>query len=164
MPTPATAAVSIDTLESVFSEMDTIGVKYGLGAKAQYLDIDPSKIPAIDCSGFVRYAIYKATNGKLTLPDGSQAQREWCEKSPLRKLADYSDVQAGTQRSLYVAFIKPWTNGCQAVGHVWFVTKLDADDTPDTMESHGGVGVDSRRWDYLTLKRQVYSCYEIPVV
>ncbi|MFM2058642.1 MAG: hypothetical protein RLY71_3027 [Pseudomonadota bacterium] len=158
------AAVSLDKLEEVFCEMDSLGVKYGLGAKAPYLDIEPGKIKKIDCSGFTRYAIYKATNGKLVIPDGSQAQREWCEKAKLKKLTNYSDVMDGNKRSLYVAFIKPWTNGCQSVGHVWFVTKLDGDNVPDTMESHGGVGVDSRRWDYLTLNRQVYSCYEVPVV
>lgn len=159
----ATPVVSLDKLEAIFMEMDTAGVQYGLGAKAPYLDIEPSKIKQIDCSGFTRYAIYKASDGKLTMPDGSQNQRVWCENK-LKPANSYTDVLKAGQRSLYVAFIKPWTNGCQAVGHVWFVTRLDGDDNPDTMESHGGVGVDSRRWDYLTLKRQVYSCFEIPVV
>ena len=155
--------VSLNKLEEVFSEMDIAGVKYGLGAKAPFLDIEPSKIKKIDCSGFTRYAIYKASSGKLTIPDGSQAQREWCEKK-LKKVDKYSDVTSGGKKSLYVAFIKPWTNGCQGVGHVWFVTKLDGDENPDTMESHGGVGVNSRRWDYLTLKREVYSCFEVPII
>lgn len=157
-----TPTVSLDKLEEIFMEMDAAGVRYGLGAKAPYLDIEPSKIKEIDCSGFTRYAIFKASGGKITIPDGSQNQREWCEKM-LKPLNNYADVQNGGQRSLYVAFIKPWTNGCKGVGHVWFVTKLDSDNTPDTMESHGGMGINSRRWDYLTLKRQVYSCFEVPI-
>lgn len=70
----------------------------------------------------MRYAVYKATNGKLKIPDGSQVQREWCEKNKLNKLADYSEVGSTPAVSLFIAFIKPCENGCKSVGHVWFVT------------------------------------------
>ncbi len=159
----AVPAIDIDRLENIFCEMDIAGVKYGLGAKAPYLDIGPSKIKKIDCSGFVRYALYQATNGKLTIPDGSWHQREWCEDKNLHKLTKYSDVLNITDRRLFIAFIKPHANGCGPVGHVWFVTKLNEDNIPDTMESHGGVGINSRPWNYFTLKKQVYSCFELPV-
>lgn len=142
--------VLLDKLEEVFFEMDIAGVKHGLGSKAPYLDIEPSKITKIDCSEFICYAIYQTSKGKITVPDGSQNQREWCEKK-LKKINNYSNVTLGGDRALYIALIKPWTNGCKSEGHVWFVTKLDADNALDTMESHGGVGINFRRWDYLTL-------------
>ncbi len=41
--------IDIDKLESVFSIMDIAGVKYGLGAKVPYLDIDPTKITFVHC-------------------------------------------------------------------------------------------------------------------
>lgn len=154
--------IDIKKLEDVFAEMDIAGVKYGLGAKAPHLDIDPGKIKKIDCSGFVRYAIYQATGGQLKIPDGSQNQRAWCDDQGLHRLAQYKDVLYVNEKRIFLAFIRPGHNGCGPVGHVWFITSLDGDNVPDTMESHGGVGVDSRPWNYPVLRKQVYSCYELP--
>jgi hypothetical protein len=73
-------------------------------------------------------------------------------------------VLYSNKKRLFIAFIKPYTHGCGAIGHVWFVTSLDNDHVPDTMESHGGAGggIDSRPWNSRTLRNQVYNCFEIP--
>lgn len=156
--------INLALLETVFDRLQIRGVSYGLGAKAPSLDCDTSEIDRIDCSGWSRYGIAKATNQKLIIPDGSQNQREWCENSGLHRLGKYADVTYATPRRLFICFIKPDTNGCGPVGHVWFVSQLDGDSVPDTMESHGGVGINSRPWNTRVLKREAYSAFELPVV
>lgn len=159
------APIDLGKLETVFNHMALRGVAYGLGAKAPSMDCDSDKIERIDCSGFARYAIAKATGGELIIPDGSQNQRVWCDDMKLHRLARYSDVVYATPRRLFICFIKPFENGCGSVGHVWFVSQLDGDrDTmPDTMESHGGKGVDSRPWNTRVLKSEAFCAYELPV-
>lgn len=159
-------SIDLKELERVFSILDIKGVRYGLGAKIP-LSRKPtdSKITRVDCSGWFRYGLYWATEGKLKVPDGSQMQRAWCEQMAAKgvlKKKNYKDLPMADESRLFVAFIKPFTNGCGSVGHVWFVSKINADMVPDTMESHGGVGINSRPWNYRTLWNQVYSCYELP--
>ena len=67
-------------------------VRYGLGRKAPSLSADSNTITHIDCSGFVRFVLYRASSGTLALPDGSWVQQQWCEKH-LRRLAKPSDVR-----------------------------------------------------------------------
>lgn len=169
--------VNLAKLENLFAQLDIQGVRYGLGAKAEgssyagrqynprstgHLTTPPQTIDHIDCSGWTRYGLFNATGGKLILPDGSQAQREWCENNKLHKV-NYPDTNRYlTARRLFIAFIKPFANNCGPVGHVWFVTQYDADSAADTLESHGGVGINSRAWNYPVLRQQVYSCYELP--
>lgn len=176
---PTITPVDLDKLERVFAELDLRGVQYGLGAKAEgstykgrrynkrssgNLSTAPNTIDNLDCSGWTRYGLFQATNGKLVIPDGSQAQREWCENNGLHKV-NYPDANRYmTDRRLFIAFIKPFTNGCGEVGHVWLLTQYDKDSAADTMESYGGHGIGSRRWDYPVLRRQVFSCYELPTV
>lgn len=161
--------INLQKLEDVFSQLDIRGVAYGLGAKAPSLDCQPSRIRRIDCSGWVRYGLFQATNGQLTIPDGSWNQREWCEemtrRGAIRQIANYADTNRYiTNKRLFIAFIKPFTNGCGKVGHVWFVSQYDADSDADTMESHGGVGINSRPWNTRTLRNQVFSVYELPTI
>ena len=59
---------------------------------------------------------------------------------------------------LFICFIKPFTNGCGKVGHVWLAYM------GESMESHGGVGVNSRRLSTGVLRREVFSAYELAVV
>lgn len=138
-------------------------VAYGYGVKAPSLDCDSSVIRLIDCSGDSRYLIAKATNGQWIIPDGSQAQREYFENSGLHKIAKYSDVQYANPARLFICFIKPNTNGCGDVGHVWMVGQKATHGSIETIESHGGKGVDSRRWDTSVLVNQFYNGFEIPV-
>ncbi len=91
------AKIDLDNLESLFSDLQRQGVNYGLGAKPEggsdprngrrwntrsngHLSTRPSTIDNLDCSGFIRYLLFKATDGGLVIPDGSQMQRGWCER------------------------------------------------------------------------------------
>lgn len=173
MPVPA---VNLLKLETLFAQLERNGVDYGLGAKAPSLDSEPAKIKKIDCSGFVRYALYKATkepndkDGVLTLPDGSQNQRAWCEQKTaegeLNRVANYADAaKYMTGKRLFICFIRPGFNGCGPVGHVWLLAQYNDGDNgtlAGTLESHGGVGIHSRAWNTRTLVNEFYSAYELP--
>jgi hypothetical protein len=176
------AAVDLNILERDFAQLERQGVAYGLGAKAEgyvyegirwnpnstgQLSTPMNTIKHLDCSGFVRYALYRATETKLVIPDGSQNQREWCEKQAadklLHKVSKYENTNKYlTKERLFIAFIKPWTNGCGTIGHVWLIGQFDKDISAETMESYGGHGVGSRPWNARTLLREVYSVYELP--
>lgn len=159
--------VDLELLKTVFARMERNGVSYGYGVKAPSLDCDTSIIKSIDCSGATRYGLAKATNGAWIVPDGSQAQLEYCEQKAaageLHKLAKYSDVQYATEKRLFWCFIKVNTNGCGSVGHTFFITQEDSESFPESMESHGGGGVIARPWNTGVLKREAYAAFEIPV-
>lgn len=169
-------AVSLSRLETLFAQLERHGVRYGLGAKADAKNWNPqsdgtlntpvSNIQYLDCSGFVRYALYHASGQQLKLPDGSQVQRAWCEQNGLHQVARYADAAAYmTEKRLFICFIKPFTNGCGETGHVWLLSHYDDGNNgtmAGTLESHGGGGVDSRPWNYRTLVQEVYSAYELP--
>jgi hypothetical protein len=155
--------VDLPKLESLFAQLERQGVTYRLGAKANQLHDPPSKITALDCSGFVRWIIAQATDFQLILPDGSQMQREWASTAGLHQLSKYSDCNTYlTEKRLFIAFIRPNYNGAGTIGHVWLCGQFDNDREAETMESRGGIGVDSRPWDSLVLRKQVYSCFELP--
>lgn len=125
-------------------------VTYRFGAKSTRWDADSSEISEIDCSGFVWFALKRATNGALPIPDGSANQHAFCEKMGYRKVP-YAEAIADLSGRLYIAFIAP-----APVGHVWLVSH------GLTLESHGHVGVDRREADCSAL-RAVCACYELPV-
>lgn len=154
--------VNLSKLVDLHGRCELKGVRYGLGSKARSLTQDSHTLTRIDCSGYVRYLLAKATDQKLIIPDGSWIQRDWCESKGLHRLKKYSDVRYADHSRLFIAFITPNTNGAGRIGHVWLVVKLDDDEVPDTIESHGGVGVNTRRWDQLTLRRQCSACFELP--
>jgi hypothetical protein len=173
------APVNLARLHALFRGLEQQKVRYLLGGKAevgagnprahQGLWSAPAAIDALDCSGAVRYLLFQASGGALLLPDGSQMQRAWCEEhaqsGALHQLAHYSDANRyGTARRLFLAFIVPHCHGCGPVGHVWLVARPDENAAAVTRESHGGVGIGSRRWDSPTLLHQVYSCYELPTL
>jgi hypothetical protein len=177
--------IDLDILRSEFGQLERQGTPYGYGAKAEgsrnpntgekynarsngHLSTNLSTIDHLDCSGFIRYALYRASNHALSLPDGSQQQRQWCEArshdSGLHQVVDYADTNAYlTPERLFIAFIKPYTNGCGEIGHVWLLSQLDDDAAEETMECYGGHGVGSRPWNSSILKREVFSIYELPV-
>lgn len=94
-----------------------------------------STIDNLDCSGYVRYGAYAAG---VTLPDGSQSQRSWCEDN-LQEI-HYSDF-GKIDNVLRIAFMTPHQHGVGSIGHVWWGFNAR------TMESYGGKGVGSHRWD-----------------
>ncbi len=153
--------ISLALVWARFDSLQRRGVPYGYGAKAPGLSCLPSAISTIDCSGAFRYLMYQGSKGQLITPDGSQMQREWAEKN-LREVPYGNAARYMTNRRLFVAFIKPFRNGCGNVGHVWLLAQRGG--VAATIESHGGGGIDSRRWNYPVLAREVYSCFELPTV
>lgn len=110
------------------------GVGYALGAKADDLLSVPPDYDAIDCSGWVRAAIAVATEGRTVLPDGSQAQNDWCAAQGLKRSGWAAcRLQDGLTR---IAFIRPGPH--RSVGHV-YLCRLGR-----TLESWGGHGPGSR--------------------
>ena len=113
-------------------------VGYGLGAKAPFHGAVPgTDFTRIDCSGFVREAIWHATSPHLDFKDGSVVQHEWVAQHgfPPASVADGS-ARDGVIR---IAFLSPHAT-TSGVGHVTLI----ADGR--TLESHGGLGPDSRPW------------------
>ncbi|MDQ3832240.1 MAG: C40 family peptidase [Actinomycetota bacterium] len=145
--------VSLTLLNEVYTHLHLRGVKYGFGSKAPSLDCDTSKIDRIDCSGFTRYVLAKATAQRLIIPDGSVNQHDWA-KEHLQE-CPYGPTTVGIAISprLYIAFLSP--RGGHP-GHVWLVRQAY------TRESHGSVGVDARPWDTPVLAENVDGCYILP--
>ena len=143
-PTPAypwrTIAVNPDVLLDTLHRMQAAGVRYGLGAKAPSLDDAPGTFPAVDCSGFVRYAVWQASQaqagGRVELPDGSVTQHELCRVT--FKPCDKADL-GDDDGVLRIAFLSP-AQTSEGIGHVMLVYR------GRTLESHGGHGPDSRAW------------------
>lgn len=146
-----------------FDQMERAGYSYKLGGKLS-MKVAPGahKPRRVDCSGLMDYLLSR--NG-LDVPDGSQNQLAFFERlakeGKVHELAQYSDVTYGDPGRLFIAFIKVNTNGAGKIGHVWLVHK-DDDGSVETMESHGGVGVNSRPWNHGPLKRMVYKTFEVP--
>lgn len=113
-------------------------VKYGLGSKAPRMSAEPGKdFARIDCSGFVRWAIWQASpaDDRVTMPDGSWHQGQWAEKQGFKQ----SDSKAcllkdGRVRLAY------WRNP-SGVSHIALVLN------GKTLESHGSRGPNRRTWD-----------------
>lgn len=114
-------------------------VTYGLGAKVPFFGAVPGRdFTQVDCSGFVREAIRRATNPRLAFPDGSVVQHDWVRSHGFAKgtIADgklMDDV-------VRIAFLRP-QDSAHGIGHVALISKAR------TLESHGGVGPDQRNWD-----------------
>lgn len=169
--------IDLDIMYQDFAQLERLGARYNYGGKARtdlhhcsLNAITPEMLVAdgsVDCSGYSRWAIARATNNLLIIPDGSQNQREWAEapETGLHKVAKYSDAATYmTATRLFICFIKPFANGCGSVGHVWFLSHFNFGNQTKagSLECHGGGGCISRPWDYPTLAREVYSCYELP--
>lgn len=147
--------INLELLETLFSR--TKGrVKYRLGAKANLL-ADSADIHQIDCSGFVRWILARASDQEIRLPDGSQVQLDWCRAVGYHKLAHYSDVQYAREdpSRLFIAFLSP-KPGKAWPRHVFLVR------SGMTLESCSSLGVGSRRWDVNVLKGS-QNCFELPV-
>lgn len=125
-------------------------ISYLLGAKAK-LSRSPDRIRAIDCSGFVRYVIYKTSASNKKIADGSFQQQKWFEKNGYKKTS-YSSVASKIDGIVRIAFKKAIkekiTNSetgkeewrVKERGHVWFIIN------GKTFESRGRVGPSSLPW------------------
>jgi hypothetical protein len=157
-------ALSLDTLKLVYKKLAVRHIKYKLGAKAPSLTADTADyrfLDGIDCSGFVRYAIAKASNQRVIIPDGSFNQLAWAQSQGLHKLGKYRDVVYGDPSRLFLCFIKA-SDMAEGIGHVWLVHKNSEQDIPRTMESYGGVGVGSRPWFASPLRHRCHYAFELP--
>lgn len=113
-------------------------VRYGLGAKVPFHGARPgSQFTRVDCSGFVREAIWRATSPHLNFPDGSVVQHDWVRAQGFARGA-VSDglLRDGATR---IAFLRP-QDSPNRIGHVVLIHNAV------TFESHGGVGPNSRAW------------------
>jgi hypothetical protein len=125
-------------------------VTYGLGAKLPHHGAVPgSDFQQVDCSGFVRELIWLSTTPPLNFPDGSVVQHEWVQAHQLPT----STIAAATANDgvVRIAFLRP-QDSPKGIGHVVLVHN------GRTLESHGGVGPDSRPWtgEGWQAKAQVY--------
>lgn len=113
-------------------------VGYGLGAKVPFHGASPGRdFKAVDCSGFIREAIWRATSPHQGFPDGSVVQHDWIrDRSFERSTPDAALQQDGVIR---IAFLRP-QDSPNHIGHVVLIHNAR------TLESHGGVGPDSRAW------------------
>jgi hypothetical protein len=141
------ATIDIFKLYDLCDQLMDGHIHYGFGAKAAFTT-RPEDIRSIDCSGFVRYFLYRVTDGAIQMPDGSVVQNDWCRRQHL-DLVDYDD--AGRMDELVrIAFLPPRHGHA---GHVWLIHM------GRTLESHGGKGPDRRAWDTQVLADNVQQCY-----
>lgn len=157
---PEIPPVDLGYLTTLFTRLVFHQIRYKFGGKAglSWDSSDPRLKRGIDCSGFTRYALAKATGGKLVVPDGSMNQKRWCQDAWLHELARYSDVKhAEADNRLFICFLSPRLGGV-IPGHVWFVLR------GRTLESYGRRGIGSRPWDTKALLKRCNAAYELPVV
>jgi len=109
-----TITVDIDVLKALVKDCKAHGVKYGLGAKAPSLKSEPSEIKKLDCSGFIRWAIAKASKQRVIFTDGSVQQHEQCEKVGFKRSTIASAMLHDGK--LRVGFLSPKDGG--GIGHV----------------------------------------------
>lgn len=113
-------------------------IPYKLGGKARSLTAKPESLRGgIDCSGFVRLAVYQASppDARVIMPDGSYFQAEWLDKQGFKK----STVEAGLLRDGRVRVAYFQNRG--GISHI--VLLLNG----KTLESHGSKGPNRRTWD-----------------
>ena len=91
----------------------------------------------VDCSGFVREAIRLATGPPAPFPDGSVVQHDWVRNKGFQR-ATTADGGLSDDH-VRIAFLRP-QDVPSRIGHVVLLSG------GRTIESHGGVGPDSRAW------------------
>lgn len=150
--------IDLDLLKELFRK--TRGrVQYRLGMKCK-LTADSQDLVQIDCSGYVRWILFRASGGTLKLPDGSQQQLAWARKN--LKPVGYKDVAAYCQKDpsrLFIAFLSP-KPGASWPRHVWLLRSQGGQMA--TIESHGSGGVNTRPWNVRALVG-CKECFEIEV-
>jgi hypothetical protein len=113
-------------------------VSYGLGTKVPFHGAIPGRdFTKVDCSGFVRELVFRATTPPFDFPDGSVVQHDWVAQQGFAKssIAD-GKLHDGAVR---IAFLAPQASPSH-IGHVVILHE------GSTLESHGGLGPDSRPW------------------
>jgi len=138
----AAATIAIDLAQArAFLDdcmSSTPRVTYGLGAKVPFHGAIPGKnFRAVDCSGFIRELIWRSTTPHQGFPDGSVVQHDFVRDHGFEQTTREAALrQDGVVR---IAFLRP-QDSPQRIGHVVLIHNVR------TLESHGGVGPDSRAW------------------
>ena len=136
---PATMPLDWSKVQAFLQACQAAGVRYALGAKVPNDDSIPGRdFATVDCSGFVRAAVHRATDPVVPLPDGSVVQQDWVRA----KGYAFSSVPDGmlSDAKVRIAFLNP-QDSPQGIGHVVLICN------GSTAESHGGVGPDARPFD-----------------
>lgn len=112
-------------------------VQYKLGGKIKAGQVPGRDFTGVDCSGFVRETLRRSTDLGGSFPDGSVVQHDWVkaqgfEHTTIAAAKDASDI-------VRIAFLSPGDSP-SGIGHVVLIHR------GKTLESHGGVGPDSRPW------------------
>jgi hypothetical protein len=137
---PASMPIDIAVAQAFLNACTTSHprVTYGLGSKVPFFKAKPGvDFTKVDCSGFVREAIREATTPMVPFPDGSVVQHDWLISKHFKK----TTVASGklTDGKVRIAFLSP-ADTSSHIGHVVLIHN------GRTLESHGGVGPDSRPW------------------
>jgi hypothetical protein len=139
---PPTIQINIADAQQFLRDCETSNprVTYGLGAKVPFHGAVPGRdFKRVDCSGFVREAIWRATNPHVNFPDGSVVQHDWVRNKGFQH-ATVADGKL-SDNHVRIAFLRP--QDAPPPHHIGHVVLLSGG---KTIESHGGVGPDSRPW------------------
>lgn len=135
-----TISVDLNLLQTLHSRVVVAGDQYGFGGKVP-ITADSSEVRGkdVDCSGYVRWLLYRASGEQFDIGDGSWLQHDLIEGLGCKA----STVEAANLKdgALRIAFLAPGALRPGAAGHVALVLN------DQTMESHSGTGPDSRPWD-----------------
>lgn len=115
------------------------GDQYRLGGKAPKLTADSATIRGlgIDCSGYVRWILHRATGDELVMPDGSVQQGDWAESTGFKRSSvDACLLADGVVR---LAQLSPAVSR-SGIGHIALIHD------GQTIESSGGSGPTRREW------------------
>lgn len=135
------AALTLDMVKArafLKSCMSPRTVTYGLGRKVPFHGAAPGRdFSLVDCSGFVRELIWRATAPGFDFKDGSVVEHDWVRKQGFER----SEVAAAAAKdgAVRIAFLPPDAVPSR-IGHVAII--VDG----VTLESHGGTGPDARPW------------------
>lgn len=116
-------------------------VRYGLhpGSKVPFHGAVPGRdFTEVDCSGFIRELVFRATTPPFDFPDGSVVQRDWVEQQGFAH--DTLANAAVRDNVMRIAFLAPQDSPSR-IGHVVVIHN------GMTLESHGGLGPDSLPWN-----------------
>ena len=113
-------------------------VKYGFGKKVSPHGATPGTgFTRVDCSGFVRETIWRATAPHFNFPDGSVVQHDWVRDKGYER-GTRADALL-TDGKVRIVFLRP-QDSPTGVGHVALLHNAK------TLESHGSFGPNSRDW------------------
>lgn len=143
--------LSLPYFNGTFEHALDLKVFYDFGGKFKDItDFTPAE-KGVDCSGFIRWFLYHASNGAVLFPDGSVNQNEWCKHLKLPRFT-YGIAALNRTGAAFICF-KPPTKG--KAGHVWIIRN------GRTIESYGGKGIGSRSALTHILLLRCRDCYRI---